>query len=109
MDNMRVVFMVETKTSPDLDEKFSDWDANVHIPLALKGPGMIKARRYKSVDPGSNEGVYLVIYELENESVIRTYEKSPERKAAHQKKLDDWGEEGFTVNWAGYFKKLPKE
>ena len=29
MDNMRVVFMVETKTSPDLDEEFNDWDANV--------------------------------------------------------------------------------
>ena len=45
MENMRVVFMVETKTSPELDKKFNDWDANVHIPLALKGPGMIKARR----------------------------------------------------------------
>jgi len=109
MDNMRVVLMVETKTSPDMDKKFNDWDANVHTPMALKGPGMIKARRYKSVDPGSDEGVYLIIYELEDESAIKTFEKSPERKAAHQKKLDDWGEEGYTVNWAGYFKKLPKE
>jgi heme-degrading monooxygenase HmoA len=109
MENMKVIFMVETKTSSDLDEKFNDWDANVHTPMTLKGPGMLKARRYKSVDPENSKGVYLVIYELENESAIKNFEKSPERKAAHQKMLDDWGEENFTVNWAGYFKKLPKE
>ncbi len=108
MEKMSVVFMVETKVSPDLEEKFNKWDSKVHIPMAMKGPGMVSVRRYKAVDGKDAEGKYLVIYELKDETAVKLYEVSPERKAAHQKKLDDWGEEGFTVEWAGYYKRLPK-
>lgn len=104
----RVVFMVETRVNPSMEEKFNEWDTKIHIPMALMGPGMVSARRYKAVGGNDDEGKYLVIYELENEAMIKAFEESQERKAAHQKKLDDWGEDGFTVEWAGYYKLLPK-
>ena len=103
MEKVSVAFIVETGIGPEEEEKYNKWLDNVHIPLALKSPGMLRARRYKSVD---SEGKYLTIFEMENEAAAKQWDQGAERKAAHQNKLENWGEGGFTLQWAGYYKSF---
>ena len=103
MEKVSVAFIVETEIDPKDEGKYNEWVDNMHIPLVLKSPGMLRARRYQAM---GSEGKYLIIFELENEEAAKRWDQGPERKAAHQNKLENWGEGGFTFNWGGYYKSF---
>ena len=98
-----VVFIVETEVDQENEEKFNEWFDNVHIPLLKKIPGVLRTQRYKVMGTDDDRGKYLAIYDLESEEAIKNWE-GPERKALHQNKLDVWGEKGFEIKWAGFYK-----
>jgi heme-degrading monooxygenase HmoA len=106
MEKVSVAFIVETEIDSKEEKKYNEWVNNFHIPLVLKSPGMLRARRYQAMDAEDSQRKYLIIFELENEAAAKRWDQGPERKEAHQNKLDNWGEGGFTVNWAGYFHTL---
>jgi antibiotic biosynthesis monooxygenase (ABM) superfamily enzyme len=103
VEKISVAFIVETGVGPEQEKRYNEWLKNIHIPLVLKSPGILRARRYKSMD---SEGTYLTIFEMGNDEAAKQWDQGPVRKAAHQNKLANWGEGGFTVNWAGYFSQL---
>ena len=106
MEKISTFFIVETKVSPENELKYNEWFNKVHIPLVLKSPGMLRARRYKAMDAEDSQGKYLTIFEMQNEEAVKEWDQGSARKAAHQNKLEIWGEGGFTTNWAGCFNRL---
>jgi hypothetical protein len=51
---------------PEMEEEFNRWYEEEHIPLLLKVPGVLSARRY--IFPGESPK-YITVYEHENEEV----------------------------------------
>jgi hypothetical protein len=79
----RYIFIVSLDVDPDKEDLFNELYDTEHVPLLLKVPGVLSARRCKSV-PGAamaiagkiqplvaeGEPRYSAIYELENADVL---------------------------------------
>ncbi len=107
MDKQRVIFVVGTNPPPGKESEFNEWYDDVHVPMLLKAPGMVRATRYQLV--GEKEGIpkYLAIYEMEDKAAFARLDQSPERVAAQKQRLEQWaGGPDFSVVWRAAFKVL---
>lgn len=71
------ILHVQVIVDPKYDDLFLHWYVNEHVPAVLDAPGMIAARRFEQIHPGSNADphnrprVYRTLYEMAEASVIR--------------------------------------
>ena len=63
-----VVFM---QPKAEVEAEFNDWYNQHHVPERVSVPGFLNARRFELCD-GEGAMKYLVIYELEDESVLQS-------------------------------------
>jgi antibiotic biosynthesis monooxygenase (ABM) superfamily enzyme len=70
-----VLLMVKSTITPEEDEAFGEWYDNEHIPQVLGFPGVISARRYKTID-GDDMFQYMALYEIANEESFAAFMKS---------------------------------
>jgi hypothetical protein len=80
-------------------EKYVDWYKNVHIPLALKSPGMVGANFYQCTEPKKEYPEFLCVYELENKQVVEKAMKSPEMMKAIEDGHQNGPIHGMIVRW----------
>ena len=58
---------------PAREEGFNDWYDNIHVPDVLETPGFKSCTRYELIgDPGSGQGKFLAIYEVESDDLPST-------------------------------------
>lgn len=65
----KFTLVVYTNPVPGREDEFNEWYTNTHIPDALRGPGMVSARRYRRTAQqrwaGPHQWEYLAIYECD--------------------------------------------
>ena len=65
-----LLFAFSDCKDPAREDEFNEWYDNMHLPDMLETPGMIRASRWVSAQPESNQRrKYLALYELETDDV----------------------------------------
>lgn len=91
VQNKPVLWLGGTDCPPQKEEEFNAWYNKVHIPMVLKAPGMVRAKRYEVIEAGNEYPRFLAIYELENEAAFELAMKSQEMATARQEMIERWG------------------
>lgn len=109
MAKQPVIYLLGSNPPPGREAEFNEWYDNVHIPMILKSPGMVRAARYELVGAGDGAPKYLAIYELEDEAAIEKFTKSRERAAARKQRDEQWSKgPDYSVVWRAHYKVLSK-
>ncbi len=106
MEKVPMALIVGTNVIPEREEEFNEWYNEVHVPMLLKAPGILRAARYRVESAEGDLPRYLAIYEMESDEGTKLFEESPELEAARRDRFERWGETGFTVAWRGYCRRL---
>jgi hypothetical protein len=63
----RAIVLVFTNCAdPAREKEFNEWYDNVHVPDILETPGFVGCTRYELIgEPGSGQGKYLAVYQVE--------------------------------------------
>ena len=61
------VYMIRLDVPPEKEAEFNELYNNEHIPALLKVPGVLRASRYTTDDPGAPK--HLAIYEMDRPNV----------------------------------------
>jgi hypothetical protein len=64
-----ILLIVRTDVAPEMEEEFNRWYNEEHIPLLLRVPGVLWAKRGMNIGEGQK---YIAIYEHESVEVQRT-------------------------------------
>jgi antibiotic biosynthesis monooxygenase (ABM) superfamily enzyme len=64
-----IFLIVRTDVSPEMEDEFNRWYNEEHIPLLLKVPGVLSAKRGMNTGKGQK---YIAIYEHESREVQKT-------------------------------------
>jgi antibiotic biosynthesis monooxygenase (ABM) superfamily enzyme len=89
VDNNRAIVVISTDCSPEMAQEFNEWYNNVHIPMALKYPGMLKASRYQ-LSKNSQRKSYLTIFEFRDRETMQAFPDSPEVASAKEEMQQRW-------------------
>ena len=68
----RWVNLVENNADPARHAQFNDWYDNMHLPDALRSPGLMRARRYERHEFRDGRAQYLAVYEIESADIDET-------------------------------------
>jgi hypothetical protein len=88
--NQTIVNIVAIQVKSEHEAKFNRWMEEVHIPMLLKYKGLIRASRYKSLNPSDLLPQYITQYEFVNKQAFDSYETSPELAAAKEEMKQSW-------------------
>jgi antibiotic biosynthesis monooxygenase (ABM) superfamily enzyme len=64
------LFIVKATIPPDKEAAFNRWYNEEHVPQVLQFPGLVSARRYKSLE-GEDKYQYMAVYELQDEATYQ--------------------------------------
>lgn len=79
-EQKRIILIVRTDVTPEMEGEFNRWYNEEHIPLLLKVPGVLSATR--GINTGGGQK-YIAVYVHENVEV--------QKSTAYQKVVDtDW-------------------
>ena len=72
-----VLYLVGTVcTDPKQKPEYKEWYTKFHIPeVTSKTPGVKKGTLYEVVEPKEGDPMFVVIYELEGEDAIHTFDR----------------------------------
>ena len=113
-----VAFLIATQCSPDMEEEFTKWYNEVHIPMCLESKLLKRVTHYKLALPvegvtqhkaSYTEGDYpkhLVVYEFKDSEEAIAWWNSPERLAAKEERQQRWKGREFEVNWLAIYEPI---
>ncbi len=84
---------------PELEEKFNDWQENVHVPMVMKYKGVKKATHYKVAYEDSETPNYLIAYEFDSKEDYEAWTKSPEMVVARADTAETWKDKKYSLRW----------
>lgn len=96
----RFMYVVRVKIPLKDEKEWNHWHDKVHIPKVLAQPGFIQVRKFRSINNGSKEAEYFVLYELQNQNAYVQYVKSEEGANLRQEYLDAYGAKTKITRWA---------
>ena len=73
----RYILQVTVDIPAEKEKEWNDWYNKVHVPDIIKCPGILNARRFRSVQGTGPR--YIAIYEIEHEKVMESKEFSKAR------------------------------
>jgi hypothetical protein len=78
-----ILLIVRTDVAPEMEEEFNRWYNEEHIPLLLRVPGVLWAKRGVNVGEGQK---YIAVYEHESVEVQKTpaYQNALETDWTHK-------------------------
>jgi antibiotic biosynthesis monooxygenase (ABM) superfamily enzyme len=85
-----IVNIVAIQVKPEHEARFNRWMEEVHIPMLLKYKGLVRASRYKSLNPEDILPQYITQYEFVSKQAFDAYESSPELTAAKEEMKQSW-------------------
>ncbi len=98
------LFIVKASIPADKEAAFNKWYNEEHCPQALRFPGMVSARRYKTIH-GDDTHQYMAMYELQDEATFRRFIASD-----HMKELRAEYDAHFPMSvraWSAYTQAWP--
>lgn len=110
MANGPVIMVMGTECPPEIEEAWSRWYTEKHVPDVLKFSGIRNATRYR-IRPGQAKAnpecpKYVAIYEYENWQAVEGYNNSPQRQAAVKDWNDNWAPKGARLAWRIYYQPI---
>jgi antibiotic biosynthesis monooxygenase (ABM) superfamily enzyme len=109
MESSQAVVCVSQEVSPEMETEFNDWYFNVHIPMALKYPGLEKATRCRLLTSTNGQKGYLTIFEFKDRAAMEGFLKSPEVAAAIEEMNRKWqGKPPFEIRWRNEYEVMEK-
>ena len=103
---MLVGTSIPTFASPEKADEYVDWYKKVHMPLALKAPGMLNATLYKGTKWTLEYPSFLCVYEMESKDVIEKAMQSPEMAKANEDGHKNGVLHGMVVRWHVYYEPV---
>ena len=103
---MLVGTSIPTFGSPEKTAQYTDWYKKVHMPLALKAPGMLRATFYQCIDPKKEYPAFLCVYELESKQVVAKAMQSPEMLKASKDGAENGPSHGMVVRWHVFYEPV---
>jgi len=98
----KVWLIVQTDVDPEDEEEFNEWYDTEHIPMFLKVPGVLSAKRAKLLDKYSGPK-YITIYEYEDDKVAKSKKYQEVLETLWAKKMM-----GKLKNWSlDFLKEMP--
>jgi DNA-binding transcriptional MerR regulator len=64
-----ILMIIRTDVAPEMEEEFNRWYNEEHIPLLLRVPGVLWAKRGVNIEEGQK---YIAVYEHESVEVQQT-------------------------------------
>ncbi|HLY82785.1 MAG TPA: hypothetical protein VKQ71_07360 [Acidimicrobiales bacterium] len=83
-----VLIVHSNPVDPSRDDEFNQWYDNVHVPDVKKVPGIVGARRFKTLGPGATHR-YVAIYEIDADDVGGVMEAMGKASANGELPLSD--------------------
>lgn len=66
------LFVVKATITPEREDEFNSWYNDVHIPDVLRFPGVVSARRYRSL-VGEEKFQYMAVYEFKDQETLERF------------------------------------
>lgn len=96
---MLVGTSIPSFSSPEKTDQYIDWYKKVHIPLALKSPGMLRGTFYQCIEQKLEYPNFMTVYELESKQVVGKAMQSPEMMKAIEDGHRNGPSHGMVVRW----------
>jgi len=101
-EKKKVWLIVQMDVDPEYEDEFNEWYDTEHIPMFLKVPGVISAKRALTMDKYGNPK-YITIYEYEDETVAKSIKYQEVLETPWAKKMM-----GKFKNWSmDFLKEMP--
>ncbi|MCL5070777.1 MAG: hypothetical protein M1308_07765 [Actinobacteria bacterium] len=98
----KVWLIVQMDVDPEYEDEYNKWYDTEHIPMFLKVPGVIGAKRAKLLDPYTGPK-YITIYEYADDEVAKSKEYAAVLETPWAKKMM-----GKLKNWSlDFLKEMP--
>jgi|WetSurMetagenome_2_1015567.scaffolds.fasta_scaffold18752_3 antibiotic biosynthesis monooxygenase (ABM) superfamily enzyme len=86
----RSIVVINMECKVENQEAFTEWYNGIHIPMALKYPGLMKASRYELSAKTTGTKTYLTIFEFKDRQAMESFPASPEVAAAKEEMQQRW-------------------
>jgi uncharacterized protein (TIGR02118 family) len=107
MDSNKAMVCISQEVKPESEKEFNDWYFNVHIPMALKYPGLVKATRSKLISSSNGQKGYLTVFEFKDREAMEAFIKSPEVTAAIEEMNQRWkGKLPFEIKYRNEYEVM---
>jgi antibiotic biosynthesis monooxygenase (ABM) superfamily enzyme len=107
MKSSRAVVCISQEVRPDMEEALNDWYFNVHIPMAMKYPGLLKTTRCRLLSSTNGQKGYLTVFEFKDQAAMAGFVKSPEVAAAIKEMNEKWqGKLPFEIKWRNEYEVM---
>ena len=95
--------------SPEVEEKYNHWYNEIHVPMILRFPKILRVTRYRIGDAAGNykkSPRYCTFYEFESEKDYLAYENSLSTAEAFEEMRETWKKGGFTIRFRAQYKPM---
>ena len=98
-----VINIRATECAPEQEAKYVKWYEDVHVPMLLKIPEVLRVTRYRFVSGEKDHPKYLTIYEFADLAAAERYEKSAEVAASKEEIKVSWPQGGWEHKWKAQY------
>jgi antibiotic biosynthesis monooxygenase (ABM) superfamily enzyme len=107
MKSSRAMVCISQEVNPEREAEFNDWYFKVHIPMAMKYPGLQKATRCQMLSSSNGQKGYLTVFEFKDRQAMAAFIKSPEVAAAIEEMNQRWqGKLPFKIKWRNEYEVM---
>lgn len=99
METKQVINLRGFDCLPEVEEKFTKWYGETHIPMLLKSGWIKEVTWFRRVGDAEDYPKYVVIYEFKDISTFNRYEASQELAAAIEDTKRTWAVGSYKSKW----------
>ena len=99
MAKARILNIVASECTPEMDAKFNKWYNEVHIPMLMKYKGIKKVTRYKTMEAPGARPKYLAVYEYDSQKDLQGQFGSPSFQAVREEMEQTTKTLKFDIKW----------
>jgi len=102
-----VIWVVGSECDLEKESEYNEFYNKIHMPTALKAPGMLRGTRYERIGSQFEYPRYLSIYEIESEAAIEQILKSEAAAEAAEQQFHGRGKElGMKLRWLVHYRPI---
>ena len=103
----QVIWLIGSECAPGKEKEFNKWYDEVHYPMALRTPGVVRGARYKRIEDDEQYPKFLSVTFIETEADIEKINSSETIKAATEDFLQHAAPEfGMQVRWLVHYRRI---
>jgi len=103
----KAIVVISQECKAEKETEFNEWYFHVHIPMAMRYPGLKKATRCRVQNSSNGQKGYLTIFEFEDQAAMAGFVKSPEVAATLAEMNEKWqGKLPFEIKWRNEYEVM---